>query len=162
VLSVALVVFSSLAFTRALQRTYELTWDLERRGVKGTGWGVAWLATFALYWSLAPLIHGLLSGRAEQLVAVGGSFGLWLVTPYLLLSRRVPWRRLVPQAGLTALGMTLLGVFAVIYTPHAMSTAASEFGGIGCAFTLLSLLWAAGFVLVVAAALGAYTMGERR
>ena len=49
-----LVVFSSLSFTRALQRTYELAWGLRRRGVKGSPWGLLWLALFALYWWLAP------------------------------------------------------------------------------------------------------------
>jgi membrane protein len=156
VLGVALVVFSALAFTRAMQRTYELTWGLERRGVKGTGWGILWLGAFALYWTLAPKLDPLFSGRADVVASTTGAFLLWLVTPYVLLARRVPWRRLVPQAALTAGGMTALGIGAVLYIPTAMSTSAADFGGIGCAFTLLSLLWAAGFVLVIAAALGAF------
>jgi membrane protein len=155
-LGIALVLFSALSFARRLQRTYELTWSLDRRGVKGTGWGLLWLAVFALYWSVAPLLDRVLSGHAALLVSVGASFALWLVTPYLLLARRVPWHRLVPQAALTAAGMTALGLGAVLYLPRAMSTSATEFGGIGCAFTLLSLLWAAGFVLVISAAVGSY------
>lgn len=151
-----LVVFSSLSFTRALQRTYELVWGLRRRGVKGSGWGLLWLGVFALYWWLAPLVGAHLTDRTRLVASVAGSFVLWLVTPYVLLARRIPWRRLVPQAALTALGMTVLELGAVLYIPHAMSTAAAEFGGIGCAFTLLSLLWAGGFVLVAAAGLGAY------
>lgn len=159
VLGILLVVFSSLSFTRALQRTYELTWSLERRGMKSTGWGLLWLAVFAVYWALTPRLDPLFSGHAALVASVAGSFVLWLVTPYLLLARRVPWPRLVPQALLTAVGMTALGLGAVLYIPHAMSTAAADFGGIGCAFTLLSLLWAGGFVLVTAAALGSYAPG---
>ena len=79
---------------------------------------------------------------------------LWLLTPYLLLDGRVPWRRLVPQAGLCAVGVTILGVGCAIYVPRAMSSSAAEFGAIGVAFTLLSVLWAAGFVIVGAAAIG--------
>jgi membrane protein len=52
--------------------------------------------------------------------------------------------------------MTILGAAAVIYAPHAISTSATEFGVIGVAFTLLSLLWAGGFVVVTAAAIGSY------
>jgi membrane protein len=40
--------------------------------------------------------------------------------------------------------------------PRAMSQSAQQFGTIGVAFTLLSLLWGAGLVIVVGAALGAY------
>jgi membrane protein len=54
--------------------------------------------------------------------------------PRLLLARRVPWRLLVPQAALTAVGMTVLGV----------------------AFTLLSPLWGAGLVLAITTGIGAY------
>jgi membrane protein len=156
VLGVLLVVFSSLSFTRALQRTYERTWGLDRRGLRGTGWGLLWLAVFAVYWTLVPKLDPLFTGHADLIATIIGSFVVWLVTPYLLLARRVPWPRLVPQALLTAIGMTVLGLGAVLYIPHAMSTAATDFGGIGCAFTLLSLLWAGGFVLVTAAALGSY------
>lgn len=156
VLGVLLVVFSSLSFARALQRTYERTWGLERRGVKSTGWGLLWIGAFALYWTFAPKLDPLFSGHADLIATVAVSFFVWLVTPYLLLARRVRWQRLVPQALLTAIGMTALGLGAVLYIPHAMSTAATDFGGIGCAFTLLSLLWAGGFVLVTAAAVGSY------
>ena len=79
---------------------------------------------------------------------------LWLLTPYLLLDGRVPWRRLMPQAGLCAVGVTVLSLGCAIYVPHAMSSSAEEFGAIGVAFTLLSVLWAAGFVVVGAAAIG--------
>jgi membrane protein len=37
-----------------------------------------------------------------------------------------------------------------------LEPSATDFGVIGVAFTLLSLLWAAGFVLVTAAAIGSY------
>ena len=62
----------------------------------------------------------------------------------------------MPQAVLTAVGMTTLGLGAVLYLPRAMSTSATDFGSIGCAFTLLYLLWAGGFVIVTGAAVGAY------
>jgi hypothetical protein len=77
VLGALIVFFSALSFTRAMQRTFELTWNL--------------------------LAGGLL-----------------------------------------------------IYAPRALESSASEFGAIGIAFTLLAMLWAAGFVLVTAAAVGAH------
>ncbi len=156
VLGVTLLIISALSFTRALQRTYELAWGLSRRGVRGSGWGLAWLVVFAVYWLAATWIDGRIGGRSGLLAAVGLSFALWLVTPYMLLARRLPAQRLVPQALLTAGGMSALAAGAVIYVPTAMSKAAKDFGAIGCAFTMLSFLWAVGGVIVVAAAVGAF------
>jgi membrane protein len=156
VLGGLVVVYSTLAFTRALQRTFELTWRLPRRGVKGTGWGLLWIGVFALYWALFPTLDDGLPRGLRVPVVLAGGFGLWLLTPYLLLARRVPWRLLAPQAALTAGGMTVLSAGSVLYVPRAMESSAGQFGAIGVAFTLLSLLWAAGFVLVTAAGIGAY------
>jgi membrane protein len=156
VLGGLVVVYSALAFTRALQRTFELTWDLPRRGMKGTGWGLLWIGVFALYWTLVPTLDDGIPHGLRAVVALAGGFALWLVTPYLLLARRVPWRLLVLQAALTAGGMTILGAGAVLYVPRAVESSAEEFGAIGVAFTMLSILWAGGFVLVTAAGIGAY------
>jgi membrane protein len=151
-----IVVYSTLAFTRALQRTFERAWDLPRRGMKGTGWGLVWTGFIAAYWTVVPVVNDDLPSPMGAAAALAASFVLWLVTPYVLLSRRVPWRALIPQAALSAIGMTLLGIGALLYAPRAINSSATEFGVIGVAFTLLSLLWAAGFVLVTAAAIGSY------
>jgi membrane protein len=150
-----LVIVSALAFTRALQRTYELTWNLDRRGMRGTAWGLLWLAVISLSGWVSLVVDGALDNGLGLLVSLAVTCTLWLVTPYVLLARRIAWRRLVPQAGLTAAGMTILGLGSALYAPRAMSSSASQFGAMGVAFTLLSLLWAAGFVLVSGAAIGA-------
>jgi membrane protein len=150
------VVYSTLAFTRALQRTFELAWALPRRGMKGTGWGLLWIAFIAAYWTVVPVFDDDLPSPLGTAAALAASFLLWLITPYVLLARRVPWRALVVQAALSAIGMTLLGIGALIYAPRTINSSAAEFGVIGVAFVLLSLLWAAGFVLVTAAAIGSY------
>ena len=160
--SAVLVALSALAFTRALQRTFEVTWDLPRRGMRGTGWGLAWLALFAGYWALIPIGHDALPRGIRLTAGVAEAFAMWLVTPYVLLARRIPWRRLLPQAAFTAVGMTLLSAGAALYIPPAMSSSAEQFGTIGVAFTLLSFLWAGGLVLVTAAVLGAYVVAPPR
>jgi membrane protein len=73
----------------------------------------------------------------------------------VLLGRVIPWHHLLPQALLTSLGLTALGIASVIYMPRALGSAAAQFGFIGIAFALLSWFCAVAFVLVAAAALGA-------
>jgi membrane protein len=154
IVGVLLVAFSALSFSRTLQRVFELTWGLPRRGMRGTPAGLRWLGVVVVYVALHPLLGSVLHGLLGVVLSLAGAFVLWLLTPYLLLDGRVPWRRLVPQAALCAVGMTVLGVGFAIYVPRAMSTSAAEFGAIGVAFTLLSVLWASGFVVVGAAAIG--------
>jgi membrane protein len=156
VLGVLIVFFSALSFTRAMQRTFELTWDLPKRGMRGTGWGIAWLCAFAAYLTLFPVVRGIFHGAPYSIISLAGSAALWLGTPYILLARRIDWRRLIPQALLTGVGMTALSGGLLIYAPRALATASDQFGAIGVAFSLLTILWAAGFVLVVAAGVGAY------
>lgn len=57
-------------------------------------------------------------------------------------------------AGLTAAGLTALGVWSAIYMPPAIESSASAYGAIGVAFALLTWLRGLGVVLVVAAVYG--------
>jgi membrane protein len=153
-LSVFVLVVSVLSFTRRLQRLYEDTWGFPQRGVRGTGWGLAWIAFFAIYASLYPALDSLLDNTASIVASLAGAFALGLLTPFLLLGRRLRWRRLVLQASLTAAGLTALGVWSAIYMPRAIESSAAAYGAIGIAFALLTWLWGLGIVLVAAAILG--------
>jgi membrane protein len=161
VLSGFLLVISALSFTRAMQRLYVRAWDLPTLGVRGNGWGLLWLLAFCVYSTLQPVFLGLFTGVGESLASVALSFGLWLFTPWLLVGRRIEWRRLLPQALLTSSGLAALTVASLLYLPRAIGSAAAQFGFIGVAFALLSFLFCASLVLVVAAALGS-TLAEER
>jgi membrane protein len=158
VLGFVLVVASALSLARALQRLYELAYGLPAAGIRGTPWHLLWIVLIPVYASTRPLVAGLAGGWWH----VAGSLLLgamtWLVTPYVLLGRRMAWRRLLPGAALAALGMTTLAGFSLVYLPHSIASSARQFGAIGVAFALLSWLVLAGFVLVGAAAGGAATL----
>lgn len=158
-LGCVLVVFSALSFSRTLQRVFERTWDLPPLGVRATAGGLRWLAVVVVYLGLHPLLAGSLHGLVGFVAASTGAFVFWLLTPYLLLRGRIAWRRLIPQAALCGIGMTVLTVGCALYVPRAMSNSSEEFGAIGVAFTLLSVLWAGGFVIVGAAAIGSLGRG---
>jgi membrane protein len=161
-LSVLVLVVSVLSFTRRLQRLYEDTWGFQQRGLRGTGWGLVWIGFFVVYAFLHPALEGLVTGTSGVVLSLAGAFALGLLTPYLLLGRRLPWRRLLPQAALTAGGMTALGIWSAIYMPRAIESSAAAYGAIGIAFALLTWLWGLGIVLVGAAIYGSPQMRWRR
>jgi membrane protein len=156
-----LLVISALSFTRAMQRLYVRAWRLEGLGVRGNLWGLLWLMVFVAFWSLQPAVVGVFGGALALVVSLSLSTLLWLWTPWLLVAKRIHWRRLLPQAFLSAVGLAAVAVGGAVYLPRAVASASSQFGVLGVAFTLLSLLFAVSFVLVVTAALGA-TLVEPR
>jgi membrane protein len=160
--SVLMLVVSVLSFTRRLQRLYEETWEFEARGLRGTGSGLVWLAFFAAYASLHPALDQIVARRGGVVLSLAGAFLLGLLTPYLLLGRRLHWRRLVLQGALTAAGIAALGIWSAIYMPRAIDSAAAAYGSIGVAFSMLTWLWGLGIVLVVAAVYGSPQMRWRR
>jgi membrane protein len=158
VISFALVIVSSLSLARAMQRLYEVSYEMPASGIRGTPWHLLWIALIPVYFTLRPLVSEIAGGWWH----VAGSLGLgaiaWLGTPYILLRRRMTWQRLLPGALFTALGMTALGGVSLIYLPHSVSSSARHYGAIGVAFSLLSWLVLAGFVLVGTATAGAVTL----
>jgi membrane protein len=160
-LSGLVLVVSALSFTRRMQRMYEESWSLPTRGFRGTGWGLVWLAFLAVYASLHPTFDDLFDGLVSTILSLAGAFAFGLVTPWLLLGRRKRWQALIPQAALTAFGLTALGVWTAIYMPRAIGSSAASYGAIGVAFALLTWLWGLGIVLVCAAVYGSPQMRWR-
>ena len=154
-LSVALLVFSGLSFTRGMQRLYEGAFSLPTRGMRNTKWGVVWLLVVTLLFTARPMVLGGLSGRLETIMSLLISGALWLVTPYLLLGRRLHWVRLLPVSVLSVIGMTGVGIWSVLWMPHTIQSSADQFGVIGIGFALLTWFVAVAGVLVVAATGGA-------
>jgi membrane protein len=160
-LSVLVVLFSALSFARRLQRIYELSWDLPRLGVRfGTIHCLRWLVLFSVWIAIHPVLPSVFHGTGGLVLSVAFAFALWLATPYILLGGRIAWDSLILQAALTAAGMVALEIGASIYVPHQINKSAQQFGAIGVAFTLLSVLWGAGFIVVISAALGSLRHAE--
>jgi membrane protein len=150
-----LLVVSALSFTRALQRLYQLAWGETSLGVRAAKFGLIWLVLVVVTLTIRPILLGAVHGVAKVVLTMVISGLLWLVTPYVLLGRRVDWRRLWPTAALTGIGMTGLGLAGALWMPHSVATTGAQFGGIGVAFAILSWLVGGGVVLVVATAGGA-------
>jgi membrane protein len=149
VLGLFLLLVSALSFARGMQRLYELSYGLPSLGMRNTKWALVWLLAVCLAASARPVL-----ANTPVLSLTESAFG-WLLTPYLLLGRRLHWRKLAPTAALSVIGMTGVGIWSVIWLPHTISASASQYGIIGIAFALLTWLFATACVLVVAATGGA-------
>lgn len=154
IVGLLLTIASALSLARTLQRLYERCYGLPAIGVRGTPWHLLWIALIPIYVGLRPLVSGL-GGAWWHLVAslALGTF-MWLLSPYVLLAKRVDWRTLLPTGILTAIAMTAFGGASVIYMSHSITSSARQFGTIGVAFALLGWLVVAGFVIVGGATAG--------
>jgi membrane protein len=154
-LGIILLVGSALSFARALQRLYQLAWDQPSLGLRAAKWGLIWLAFVIALLTLRPMVVSGTSGVPRLSLSLAIAAVVWLVTPFVLMARRVAWRRLVATALLTAVGMSALAICSAVWMPRTVASSAEQFGVIGVAFALLSWLVGAGMVLVMAASGGA-------
>jgi membrane protein len=154
-LSVVLLLVATLSFTRGLQRLYEGTFGLPTLGMRNTPRALQWIAFVAILVILRPIITAPFGGWLETAVTLALSTSIWLVTPYLLLGARLNWRRLLPGAVLSAVGMAGVGIWSVIWMPHTLASSAKQFGVIGIGFAMLTWFVAVACVLVVATTGGA-------
>jgi membrane protein len=58
--------------------------------------GLIWIGLVILILTLRPVIVSDMHGVTRIVLSIGLTTLLWLVTPYVLLGRRVPWRCLPP------------------------------------------------------------------
>jgi membrane protein len=160
VVSIVLLLFSVLSLARTLQGTFEAAWGIPARGVRGTLYGiwgtVLFILELAAFTLLASLLRGTPGGAATTwVVQVAESVLTWLLLQYVLLSRRVPWRRLVPGALLAGAGQVLISAYSAIYMPNLIATNSARYGIIGVALALISWLLVIAAAIVAGAAAGA-------
>ena len=128
--------------------------------MRNTPRAVLWLAFVGVFAALRPVAVAPFEGSVRIGATVALGVVLWTITPYLLLGRRVRFRRLFPSALLTAIGMTGVAIWSVIWMPHTLASSAAQFGVIGIGFAMLTWFVAVAVVLVVATTGGA-TISDR-
>ena len=160
IFSALLLLYSGVAFTRRMQRMYRAAWEQEKVGVRSTVFATLGLLALVAEVAVAYAIRRLFADLpldwlwAIPLSAATGLL-LWTSIPYLLLDRRVHWRRVLVTGGASAAATTAVAIATPIYMPAIMTRATNEFGLFGITITLIGYLLAASFVLVACAAVGA-------
>jgi membrane protein len=155
VLSVFLLFFSSVSLTRRLQRMYQQAWGLEASTGVGRALNTAFaLTVLVLGIGLVYLARTLLGWfpAGDVLVAplsVLTSFALWTSVPWLLLDRRVRWRRLIPGGALAGVCSSIYGVVSTIYMPRQLESYSERYGLFGVTLALIG--WLVGLTLILVA-----------
>jgi membrane protein len=157
---VLVLLFSLVSLTRSMQRIFEDAWGLRAVGVRGTLHGLTGMGLLLasvlilslLVTAMRPLPAGTVLAAIVRTVA---AVGMWLLLLELLLSRRIPLRRLIPGAVVAGVGQTAFSVYSAVWMPHVIAQNADQYGVIGVTFALLSWLVVLGLAVVVLAATSA-------
>src|SRR3954468_6052601 len=127
-----------LSFTRAMQRLFEQTWELDPLSVRNTFNGLLWVGALALYLGLSGFIHGALGRSRLELGAALLATPLTIVfliwSGHVLSAKRIERRDLVPFGILGAALLAVYSVGAAVYVPHLFSTYSTRYGVIGAVF----------------------------
>jgi uncharacterized BrkB/YihY/UPF0761 family membrane protein len=147
-----------LSFSRAVQRLFELTWELSPLSVRNTFNGLLWIGGLAVYVAFTGVIHAALGRSRLELTAallvapLSAVFLVW--SGWVLSAKRIARQDLAPFA---IVGSALLAVYSVgatVYVPHLFSTYATRYGVIGAVFAMISSLFCVMLTVVGSAAAG--------
>ncbi|QWZ08794.1 phage holin family protein [Nocardioides panacis] len=160
VFSAFLVVISGVSFTRRIQKMYRAAWDEPAAGVRSNLFAalglLALLTEILVLYGVRSLVRHLPWDWLWMLpISATAGLVLWTSIPYLLLNRRVHWRRLLFGGAVSAVGTSVFGVATTIYMPPMVTKYTNEFGMFGITIALIGWLLAACGVLVASAAVGA-------
>jgi membrane protein len=83
-------------------------------------------------------------------ISVLASLVLWTSVPWLLLDRRIPWRRLLPGGALAAAGSGVYGIATTIYMPRLVTSYSERYGLFGVTLALVGWLLCMSLIVIVA------------
>jgi membrane protein len=159
VLSVLLLIFSGVSLTRRLQRMYLQAWRLPPvPGIKASANAAVGLTALVLEIVLLSAVRGLVEKLPFQWTT-GAPFALlanvvlWTSVPWLLLDRRIRWRRLLPGGVLTAVCTGVYGIATTIYMPRLMASNSERYGLFGVTLSLVGWLLCIAVVVVAVTAI---------
>ena len=160
-LSAVILLFSGVSFTRRVQRMYLEVWRVPPRpGVGGSinaAFGLAaLLLELVLLSSLSSLIRHLpLGNLLTYPLSILASLVLWTSVPWLLLDRRVHWRRLLPGGALAAVCAAGYSVATSVYMPRLIESYSRRYGLFGVTLSLIGWLLVTALIVVSATVVAA-------
>jgi membrane protein len=165
--AVVVVTLGLLGAAGAVQRLYELVFELEDRGFRDLWRRIVWpVATVVGVGASRLLDHDLRGLEAGAVLAGAATFAFVSVyfwwTMHFLLGGRLGWGELVSPAVVTALCWIGLGVFSSFYFSESIIQNDTQYGPIGDVFVLMTWLLAVGVVLILGPVVGVAWSNARR
>lgn len=161
VLSVLLLVLSGVSLTRRMQKMYLDAWHVPPLpGVRGSLYAAAGLGFLLTEIALLSFVRTILralpfEGPVSAVVSLAASVVLWTSIPWLLLNRRVAWRRLLLAGTLTGVLSSVWGFATTVYMPPLMATYSERYGLFGITVALVGWLLCISFIVVVSTVVAA-------
>jgi len=158
VVGLVFLILTVLSFSRAVQRLFEQTWELESLSVRNTANGLLWTGALGLYLAISGVIHAEFGhGRLEISAAVLAAplslvFLIW--SGRVLSAKRIAREELLPFGVVGSVLIVAYSAAATLYVPHLFSTYATRYGVIGAVFAMISALFCVMVVIVGSAAGG--------
>jgi membrane protein len=147
-----------LSFSRAMQRVFEQTWELDSLSVRNTFNGLLWIVGLAVWAALSGLLRAALGHTRLEVTAtlitlpLTAAFMVW--SGSVLSAKRLSRQELIPFGVLGSVVFALYSLGAAVYVPHLFSTYASRYGVIGAVFAMISTLFCVMVIIVGSAAAG--------
>jgi uncharacterized BrkB/YihY/UPF0761 family membrane protein len=151
------LIWTAFGFTGALWRIYDRAWGgHSHAGPKALFRGFVWLVVFSLGHALLALARSDMDKNTTSdlvlaALQLGLGFVIWLITPPLLLGRRLPLRVVAPGAALVAVGTVAFLAGSSLVMPGLVDDYAAPLGPIGVAIALGFWLWAIAYIWVASA-----------
>jgi membrane protein len=151
------LIWTAFGFTSALWRVYDRAWGgHSHAGPRAWMRGFAWLVLFTAAHTIVAVTASEMGHATSDVVSVLVlqlilGFAVWIVSPSLLLGRKLPWRVVAPGAALTALGTVVFLAGSSLIMPGVVDDYAAPLGPIGVAIALGFWLWAIAYLWVFSA-----------
>jgi len=156
--ALVLAAAGTMAVAGSLQVIYERVFGQQHRGWRDALRFLTWAGVLFGLLVTDSIISGpvrVAGGPVAQgLVTYAGTAAFFGWTMHFLLAGRVPWRRLIRAAMLTALLWVGLQLFSSVYFSSAIISDSRLYCTIGIVFTLLTWFIAIGAVIVLGAVAG--------
>lgn len=147
-----------LSFSRAVQRLFEQTWELNSLSVRNTFNGLLWIGGLTVYVALSGVLQSALGHSRVEITAtvltlpLSAVFLVW--SGWVLSAKRIARQALVPFALVGSAALAVYSIGASVYVPHLFSTYSTRYGVIGAVFAMISALFCVMVIVVASAAAG--------
>ena len=158
VLGILFLLIAALSFSRAVQRLFEQTWELDPLSVRNTFNGLLWIGGLTAYVTLSGVLQATLGNSrldlAPTLVAAPLSAVFLIWSGWVLSAKRIGRQDLLPFGIVGSVLLAMYSLGAAVYVPNLFSTYATRYGVIGAVFAMISSLFCIMVVLVASSAAG--------